>query len=211
MKIRFASLLVLCTLNLLTGRPSEALPGQQLSDLDFSQYSSLFDGRTVQPTSYEVVVAGQGLTLYSTQRYETSGRPVEAMSPDLLLWVDQNNNILFEGLTSGSDSASTSRKLLESDYNPREDSTITSLALSVWNEAVVQDFANSRFTDSFIYQTPRTNYSDSRRIYVGQEYIHELIGGTGNASGAGYLYNLYPNQGSILSELQQLEEFESRQ
>ena len=211
MKLRYIMTIFLLSLGFLSARSVEALPGQSLSDLNPGQYSNLFEGRNIRLTPYRGVVAGESLTLYSTRQYRTNGQPVEADSPDLHLWVNRSDTILFEALASGRGGANVSRKMLEPEYNPRQDSVVTSLALSVWNDAVVQDLANSRFTDAFIYQLPRTDDFDSRRLYVGQEYIHEIIGGSANNSTVGFLYNLYPKQESILSNLRELGEFESRQ
>lgn len=211
MKLKYVLIAVLFSLGFLSARSAKALPGQRLSDLDLNQYSNLTEERAIRLTSYQGSVADELLTLYSTRQYRTSGQPVEAASPDIHLWVNRNNTIFFESLASGSSGASVSRRLLESDYNPREDQAVISLASSVWGEAIVQDFVNSRFTDAFIYQLPRTEGFDSRRLYVGNEYIHEIIGGSADNSTTGFLYNLYSAQESILSDLQELEQFERRQ
>lgn len=212
MNIKNVSFAVLCAFSLLS-EEANALPGQSLTEFESSQYSTAFGDRTLQPITWRKFIADSTLVGYSTRQKDVNGLPIiEQDTPDIYLWVDQVNNIVFEGLASGRNGVTVATSLLEADYDPRKNSSVVGLATSVWGDSVAQDFADSRFTDSFIYRLPRTNEFDRRRIYVGKQYIHELIGSnTPRAGSTGFLYNLYLNREDMLIEIRQTEEFESRE
>jgi hypothetical protein len=191
----------------------KALPGQQLSAFQSDRYSRLFEGRTVQSSNHQSMILGSQLRLFSTERYRTDGSPVEQRTPDLLLWVNQSGKIVFEGLVSGSNGENISINLLNNSYNPREDSEVISLIRPVWGNEVVKDFIDSKYTHSFIYRPPgalQNDNFDSRRVYVGKQYIHEIIGGKADSYPVGFLYNLYSYNKNIVEELGRPAEFEDR-